>query len=507
MLNVFTGTPLQTFVDSFSLLHRKYKGHHADYEDHSVLLFSTLNLKKKQSLVFRAENFKMDERVGLFVLLDLIATVYRFGAGYSVSSKDQLEFTKEFILNKAKYSSILKPIEHMTFMMKFSHSDLDSLFVGERWASKNIIDLPEPEGSPGLKAEYDFQDDVFNNFCSFEQNINRWNRRRDNLTIRLDRERTIDIEDSLLVMCVTWNVQGFLPRSYRDINNLFEPILESRPHIVAVGLEEVFECKAHNVSKMLTSSTESEEHVRWKNCLEACLKKIDLTYHIVGFEINGPLFLCVFSNIEKRDIVATSFSKVNLGSLGTSSKGAITFNIKIRNCKLQFVVCHLESGESSTKNNQRITQLHTILPSIIEDDSKGYQVKKKVRGAYEARPAQVRPRHGLKLLLIRSRHRRACARRKVGRALRVRRHELPRRPPLPRVDADHQRHQAAEAGRRRAREGDGEAARGRPAGQGPERSPHFEDGQREEGDFHADLQTRGNARLVRARQRTHAFLD
>lgn len=260
-----------------------------------------------------------------------------------------------------------------------------------------------------MTAEYDFQDNVFNSFCCFEKSISKWNRRRETQALRQDKDRKIGIEDNLLVMCVTWNVQGYAPKSYRDINNLFEPILESRPHIVAVGLEEVFECKAHNVSKMLTSTVDSEEHVRWKNHLEACLKKIDLTYRVVGFEINGPLFICIFSNIDKHEITHTFFSKINLGTLGTSSKGAIAFNVKIRDCKLQFVVCHLESGESASKNNQRIAQLHTILPSIIEDDSKGFQVKKKVAADYEARPTEIRLRDGVEFLLLRRDNRRTCS--------------------------------------------------------------------------------------------------
>ena len=179
-------------------------------------------------------------------------------------------------------------------------------------------------------------------------------------------------------MCVTWNVQGYVPDSYKQLIGLFTPLLVSRPHLIAVGLQEVFECKPHNVSKIVTASASSEEHSNFRKLIEVCVKKMDPTYRSIGTEVIGPLFLCVLTRLPKDTCTDVKFSKMNLGRLGVPTKGCIAFNAILKGTKVQILNCHLESGESQAKNATRIEQIHAVLPQVFEATHPGIDTRKKV---------------------------------------------------------------------------------------------------------------------------------
>lgn len=195
------------------------------------------------------------------------------------------------------------------------------------------------------------------------------------------------LHEKIITMCITWNVEGFAPASEVEVQELFAPVLEYRPHIVVVCLQEVFECKAHNLTKIIANNKDSPESMLWKNRLEAAIKKVDVVYKFICMEANGAVQMLVFSNFNNGVLTEYNLSKTNLGAIGgmMANKSAVTFQLKLLKCKLQFVGCHLESGESEKANQQRLTQLQTILPAIV-DDATGVDgiVKKKSQGVFAA---------------------------------------------------------------------------------------------------------------------------
>lgn len=191
-------------------------------------------------------------------------------------------------------------------------------------------------------------------------------------------------------MALTWNVEGFNPKKTEYVAGLFDPVIEHRPHIVVISLEEIFEMKMNNFSKILSNSSMPEEAKAWENQLTAALQSFDNSYKRLETKVNGGVMMIVFSNLAKEDISIKKASKINLGSMGgmLANKGAVLLNLTVKRARLQFVACHLESGEGDKHNAERLSQLQSIAPAAISnnriDDPKvkvflSYQVSWRVR--------------------------------------------------------------------------------------------------------------------------------
>ena len=189
------------------------------------------------------------------------------------------------------------------------------------------------------------------------------------------------LTEKLSSLVITWNVEGHSPKKQEDLKGLFEPVLENRPDLIVIGLEEVFECKWHNSIKIASNSKESEEFKNWEKILTSTLKEIDSSYRFITTESNGALMLIFFSNISEIELKPITTKRTNLGLFfGTmANKSAITLNLSIRDINLQFVACHLDSGQGDNKNKDRISQLHTILPTIVDTQEDEQNVELEVR--------------------------------------------------------------------------------------------------------------------------------
>ena len=326
----------------------------------SVYLFKVNNLKKTQKLVQRLENYSLDEHVDLYLLLEILRTLNTFLSSYSLQTTDELAFVKRILKDQAVLKSFLDAFECMCMATNFKHSQLSSCFSNEQWRDSEILDLPDQE-------DYDLDEEASNDFVNIEQIITRWDRRRVALSSK-DVQEFI-LKDKLLVHCITWNVEGFSPTDEKSISGLFEPVLENRPQLVVICIQELFECKVHNLTKILANNAEQEEGRAWRILLEAALKRLDPIYRFHIMETNGAVQMLIFTSLSKKDITETKTLRTNLGAIGgmVANKSAVTAQLTVRKCRVQFVGCHLESGDGSKANQSRLIQLQTILPTVVDD--------------------------------------------------------------------------------------------------------------------------------------------
>lgn len=183
--------------------------------------------------------------------------------------------------------------------------------------------------------------------------------------------------EKLTSLVLTWNVEGFAPKKSVDVKGLFDPVLENRPNLIVVGLQEVFECKAYNITKIVSNSNQTEEGKRWRDVLTATLATVDPSYKLITSEVNGAVMMLFYSNLKQEDLKTFTTVRTNLGAMGgmIANKSSVTLNLSVRNIKVQFVACHLESGEGQKQNAQRISQLQTIIPTVV--DSHRFDAPKK----------------------------------------------------------------------------------------------------------------------------------
>jgi hypothetical protein len=179
-----------------------------------------------------------------------------------------------------------------------------------------------------------------------------------------------------LVQTLTWNVEGFSPTSTDQVNGLFHPAVEFRPHLIVISLEELFEMKLYNFSKIMSNSSMPPEAKLWEKLLIEALHTIDDSYWHLKTEVNGGVMMIVFSNLEKKEVKLQKTQRINLGVLGgmMANKGAVILNLLIRNVRFQFIACHLESGENEKANTERLSQIQAIAPAAFDfkrqEDSK-----------------------------------------------------------------------------------------------------------------------------------------
>jgi len=119
---------------------------HPECSEFSWYLPKVNNLKKEQSVIQRVQNYAMDERVDLFILLEMLRTLNSFYAIISRNTTDEKEFVKRQLTNPIVYKFFLGILESMYWLCCRKPSDLSFCFSGERWTLKDILDLPESDG-------------------------------------------------------------------------------------------------------------------------------------------------------------------------------------------------------------------------------------------------------------------------------------------------------------------------------------------------------------------------
>lgn len=187
-----------------------------------------------------------------------------------------------------------------------------------------------------------------------------------------DSNKLVTLEDNkLIVQNLTWNVEGFTPTKLEQVTGLFAPVIEYRPHMIVIGLEEVFEMKLNNFTKILANSSMPEEAKTWEKMLTLALRQIDETYSHLSTEVNGGVMVVIYTCLPVKDFQIKKAVKTNLGSIGGmfANKGAVTLNVTYRKARMQFIACHLESGEGDKPNVERVSQLQSIAPSAIDNGS------------------------------------------------------------------------------------------------------------------------------------------
>lgn len=186
----------------------------------------------------------------------------------------------------------------------------------------------------------------------------------------------------MIVQNLTWNVEGFTPTKLEHVSGLFAPVIEYRPHMIVVGLEEVFEMKMNNFTKILANSSMPEEAKTWEKMLTAALRSIDDSYNHLITEVNGGVMVVIYTSLPVKDFHIRKAVKTNLGSIGGmfANKGSVAINVTYKKARIQFIVCHLESGEGEKPNVERISQLQSIAPSAIDFGSIDEPKKKVLSG-------------------------------------------------------------------------------------------------------------------------------
>lgn len=220
--------------------------------------------------------------------------------------------------------------------------------------------------------------------------MNTWEARRGlagNLTSEIS---SPTIKSKLVTMSITWNVEGFSPKSEEPIRGLFSHVLENRPHLIFISLQEVFECKPHNWTKIMNNSISSQECQTWKNVLSKVLGAIDPTFKLLAAECLGALMLLVFSKVPQELFTEqVKFTKNSLGYMGgmMANKAALTCAFRVRDCRIHVMGCHLASGESESSNSNRVSQLFQVLPGVVEGT---YEAGNKVRCSLNRRESSDR---------------------------------------------------------------------------------------------------------------------
>ena len=208
-----------------------------------------------------------------------------------------------------------------------------------------------------------------NDMVSFEQLNSKWERSSlSSQDKRLNFQSTLE-DDTLTIQCLTWNVEGFSPTSSEHVKGLFGPVVEYRPPIIVMALQEIFEMKTYNISKILSNSSKPDEAKQWEKMLVSTLRTIDPSYRLLTAEANGGVMMILFTNLPETEIKLKKAIRTNLGSMGgmMANKSAVTINLIAGRTKLQFTGCHLASGEGKKDNAERESQLISIIPAAVEN--------------------------------------------------------------------------------------------------------------------------------------------
>ena len=146
-----TGTPLTQFVKSFMDSETNRRLEHPRGEEATVYICSSKFFKKVQSVLPRVENYRMDDKVEFYILLDLISAMHKFSGGDTQSLTERSEFAKELLSDATARRFLLRVLCEMAVLSTCrTGSDIVNYFAEHRWTSNQIVDLPDPEGRPAL---------------------------------------------------------------------------------------------------------------------------------------------------------------------------------------------------------------------------------------------------------------------------------------------------------------------------------------------------------------------
>lgn len=363
----------------------------AKLHDPTVYNATTNRESKSQTLVQKFISHSMDERLDVYVLLEIIITLHSFESkrqtDLNLTTEKLLPFARRLLSNTLAFKFLIGVIYELHYMTSFKPSDLGGCFLGDSWTQNEFIEIPCRIGNRFHEPDEDVDEEICNDFVTFEQLTTKWSRYWTSVQGKKENHHPTIEGNKLIIQNLTWNVEGFEPTMIEHVKDLFSPVVEYRPHIIVIGLEELFEMKFHNISKIVSNSSMPDEAKHWQNYLTLALRSMDDSYELIAAEVNGGVMMIVFSNLPKHEYKVKKPVKTNLGSIGGmfANKAAVTLNMTVRKARLQFIVCHLESGESEKSNGDRVSQLQSIAQHAMDNNRIDDPGKKVVLGHHRQR--------------------------------------------------------------------------------------------------------------------------
>ena len=190
-----------------------------------------------------------------------------------------------------------------------------------------------------------------------------------------EHEKSLVVKNQYLqlkVFMATWNVGGHTPHNYKDYLSLFERFQNDQPDIIVITLEEIFELKGVNITKIILGDNKDEKQV-WVNILSQLFNKFgNYVYMDESDQVGLCQLIWVKKDLRPNATIVNNKNYTKLGHLGAGNKGAIQVSLKIYDSCFDFCGCHLTAGSDPKHLETRIGNQNQIIHenfSKIDDKS------------------------------------------------------------------------------------------------------------------------------------------